>query len=66
MNKRGRPPKNSGERLAAPVNVRALQREKKGYKRAAKKAKLSISDWARRAMNKAAAEELGDEMPKEE
>lgn len=62
MGKRGRPPKPKGEALKSPVNVRALDREKKDYLRAAKKAKLSLSDWARRAMNAAVASELATEL----
>lgn len=52
--KAGRPTLPTGEARNETIPVRVLARERKSYERAAKRAKLSLSEWMRQTLNAAA------------
>jgi hypothetical protein len=54
---RGRPARDPKGNPAQIVPIRMTQDERKAYERAAGKAKLSLSEWARDRLNKAAKRE---------
>ncbi|TXT21072.1 MAG: hypothetical protein FD138_4108 [Planctomycetota bacterium] len=56
---RGRPPKG-GETRTARIGIRAEPSDKERYARAAEIAKLSLSDWMKARLDRAARRELGD------
>ena len=58
-NKGGRPPKGQVTRTAR-INMRAEPSEKERYERAARKAGLSLTDWMKERLGRAAKRELGD------
>lgn len=55
----GRPPKG-GETRTARINMRAEPSAKERYARAAELAGLSLTDWAKLQLDKAARKALGD------
>jgi uncharacterized protein (DUF1778 family) len=57
--KRGRPPKGAASR-SARIDIRAEPSEKERYERAAGKAGLSLTDWMKERLGRAAKRELGD------
>jgi predicted HicB family RNase H-like nuclease len=58
-NKIGRPPKG-GERRSARIGLRAEPSDKERYELAAEKAGLTLSDWIKARLDRAAKRELGD------
>ena len=56
---RGRPPKGDESR-SARINMRAEPTEKELYERAAAQAGLSLTDWMKGRLVRAARRELGD------
>ena len=56
---RGRPPKG-GETRTARIGIRAEPSDKERYARAAAKAEMSLTDWMKARLDKAARRELGD------
>jgi len=56
--KRGRPTKGDSSR-SARINMRAEPSEKERYERAAAKAGLSLTDWMKARLDRAAKRELG-------
>lgn len=57
--KMGRPPKGD-ERRSARIGIRAEPSDKERYERAAEKAGLTLSDWIKARLDRAARRELGD------
>jgi uncharacterized protein (DUF1778 family) len=55
----GRPPKGDVPRTAR-INLRAEPAEKERYERAAERAGLSLTDWMKERLERAARRELGD------
>jgi predicted HicB family RNase H-like nuclease len=58
-NKGGRPPKGQMTRTAR-INLRAEPGDKTRYEKAAAKADLSLSDWIKNRLDRAASRELRD------
>lgn len=56
---RGRPPKG-GETRTARIGIRAQPSDKERYARAAALAEMSLADWMKARLDKAARRELGD------
>jgi uncharacterized protein (DUF1778 family) len=57
--KMGRPPKGD-ECRSARIGLRAEPSEKERYERAADKAGLSLTEWMKARLDRAAKRELGD------
>jgi predicted HicB family RNase H-like nuclease len=57
--KMGRPPKGD-ERRTARIGIRTEPTDKGRYERAAEKAELSLSDWIKSRLDRAAKRELGE------
>ncbi len=55
----GRPPKG-GESQTARIHLRAEPSEKNRYERAASKAGVSLADWIKARLNRAAKREVGE------
>jgi predicted HicB family RNase H-like nuclease len=55
----GRPPKGD-ERRSARIGLRAVPSDKERYERAASKAGITLSDWIKTRLDRAAKRELGD------
>jgi predicted HicB family RNase H-like nuclease len=53
-NSKGRPPKAPDKVLGTRLELRLTAAERKAYEQAAKKAKLSVSEWIRDCLSKAA------------
>lgn len=51
-NPKGRPPKHPDRVLGSRLELRITSAERAAYERAAKKAKLSISEWIRDCLSK--------------
>lgn len=56
---RGRPRKDPEDSLIERLQIRAGSDEKAEFERAASKADMSLSDWIRNRLTKAARRELG-------
>jgi predicted HicB family RNase H-like nuclease len=56
--KRGRPPKGQASR-SARIDIRAEPSEKERYEQAAAKARLSLTEWMKARLDRAAKRELG-------
>jgi len=58
MNRRGRPPKGSGQIKGIRLDMRIMPAEKEGFKAAAELAGLELSSWIRERLRSAARKEL--------
>jgi uncharacterized protein (DUF1778 family) len=56
---RGRPPKGAGTQTER-INLRAEPDDKSRFERAARKAGVSLTEWVRDRISRAAKRELGD------